>query len=240
MRVHQHRPMLLVGGLHLHDDGRLHLTGGHHALLLLVRHRLQHHGVLLLEAPTLEDPGGGEECTDEGEEASHGQSGDGACFWVAAVEPRVGDAKAFAPEFSFFAESAAVADVQIIVLSVCGVEPAFRGKLPKRPLLKVILPVGVVIRVRVTGIALLAAAGSWARAVVERVPTPATRTSRAYLLFKALVRVVIIVVRSGTVFALIAVAVRHARRARVGSINRIKGCERGAASTRVAFLNRAV
>ena len=60
------------GSLHLHDHRRLHLPGSHHALLLLVRHRLQHQRVGLLEAPTLEDPSGGEEGADGGEEASHG------------------------------------------------------------------------------------------------------------------------------------------------------------------------
>ena len=243
MRVHRHRPILLAsgsGGLHLNNDGRLHLAGSHHALLLLVRHRLQHHGVWLLEAPALEDPGGGEERTDGGKEASHGQSGDGARFRVAAVKPRVSDAKAFAPEVGFFAESAAVADVQIVVLSVRGVEPAIRGKLSKRLLLKVILPVGVVVRVRVARVALLAAGGSRARAVVERVPTPASCTSRAYLLLKALVRVVIIVVRSCTVFALIAIAVGGACCTGIGSVNGIKGGERGAASAGVTFLNGAV
>ena len=59
------------GSLHLHDNRRLHLAGSHRALLLLVRHRLQHQRVGLLEAPTLEDPGDGEEGADKGE-ASHG------------------------------------------------------------------------------------------------------------------------------------------------------------------------
>ena len=53
------------GGLHLNDNRRLHLSGSHHALLLLVRHRLQHQRVGLLEAPALEDPSDGEEGADK-------------------------------------------------------------------------------------------------------------------------------------------------------------------------------
>ena len=60
------------GGLHLNDHWRLHLPGSHRALLLLVRHRLQHERVGLLEAPALEDPSGRKEGADKGEEAAHG------------------------------------------------------------------------------------------------------------------------------------------------------------------------
>ena len=75
IRLRRHISVLLAsgsGGLHLNDNRRLHLAGSHRALLLLVGHRLQHQRVGLLEAPALEDPSGGEERTDGGEEASHG------------------------------------------------------------------------------------------------------------------------------------------------------------------------
>ena len=108
-------PLLGDGSLHLNDNRRLHVTRSHRALLLLVRHRLQHQRVGLLEAPALEDPSGGEEGADKGEETAHGQSRDGARFRVAAVEPRVGDAIAVAPKFGFFAKGAAIADVQLRV-----------------------------------------------------------------------------------------------------------------------------
>jgi len=75
IRLRRHTSVLLAsgsGGLHLNDHRRLHLPGSHHALLLLVRHRLQHQRIGLLEAPTLEDPCDGEEGADKGEEASHG------------------------------------------------------------------------------------------------------------------------------------------------------------------------
>ena len=58
--------------LHLHDNWMLHLVGSHHALRLLVRHRLQHERVGFLEAPALQDPRDGEERADEGKETSHG------------------------------------------------------------------------------------------------------------------------------------------------------------------------
>ena len=115
--------------MHLNDDGRLHVTRSHRALLLLVRHRLQHQRVGLLEAPTLEDPSGGEEGADKGEEAAHGQSRDGARFRVAAVEPRVGEAESIAPEFGFFAKGAAVADVHFVVIRFRGLLPAIRWQL---------------------------------------------------------------------------------------------------------------
>jgi len=204
----------------------------------LVCHRLQHQRVGFLEAPTLEDPSGGEEGTDKGEEAAHGQSRDGARFRVAAIKPRVGDAKAFAPEFSFFAKGAAIADVQFVVLGVRGVEPTLGGKLAKQILFQIVLPVCVSVR-RGGDITLLACSVR-ARAVVERVPTPASGASGAYLLFKALVRVVVPVVRSRAVVALCAVAVSAASRARIRTVHGIKGGERGAASARVAVLDGAV
>jgi hypothetical protein len=111
----RHSVLLGDGSLHLNNHWRLHVTRSHRTLLLLVRHRLQHQRVGLLEAPTLEDPSGGEEGADKGEEAAHGQSRDGARFRVAAIEPRVGDAIAVAPKFGFFAKGAAIADVQLRV-----------------------------------------------------------------------------------------------------------------------------
>jgi len=121
---------------------------------------------------------------------------------------------------------------------VRGVKPAIGGKLAKRFLFEIILPVGVAIR-RERDVARLTRAVR-TRTVVKRVPAPASRASGAYLLFKALVRVFVPVVRPGTVFARSAVAVSAASRARTGSVHGIKGCERGAASANVAVLDGTV
>ena len=64
-------------------------------VLLLVRHRLQHQRVWLFKTPTLEDPSGGKQGTDKGEETSHGQSRDGARFRVAAIEPQLSQASQY-------------------------------------------------------------------------------------------------------------------------------------------------
>ena len=119
-----------------------------------------------------------------------------------------------------------------------GVEPAIGGKLAKRFLFEILLPVGVAVRgggdvARLPG-------AVWARAVVKGVPAPTSRASSAYLLFKARIRVFIPVVRPGTVLARSAVAVRAASRTRARSIHGIKGCERGAASADVAILNGTI
>jgi len=129
--------------LHLHDDWLLHRSGSHHALLLLVRHRLQHQRVGFLEAPTFQDPRDGEERADKGEEATHRERRDGAGFWIAAIEPRVGEAESFAPEISLFAKGAAITDVHFFVLLRRGVAPTFRRYARERGLFTVEHVVGI-------------------------------------------------------------------------------------------------
>lgn len=96
--------------------------------------------------------------------------------------PRVCDAEAFAPELGFVAKGAAIADVELVVLCVRGVEPAIGGKLAKRFLFEIILPVGVAVRLERDVTRLTRAIRT--RAVVKDVPAPASRASGAYLLSK--------------------------------------------------------